>query len=223
MKVVLFGGTGMIGAGVLMECLVDSRVQTVLSISRSATGLKHPKLRELIRSDFTKFSDIKSELTGLNACFFCLGISSAGMTEAAYQLVTYDLTIAAAETLASASPGIVLVFVTGIGTDSTETSRVMWARVKGRTENALLAMPGIKAYMFRPGFIQPMKGIRSKTGLYRAFYAIMSPLYPILKRVFPAHITNTEQVGHAMIAVAANGYSKRILETRDINAVAARS
>ena len=223
MRVVLFGATGMVGAGVLMECLIDARVKSVLSISRTPTGLKHPKLRELVRSDFTQFADIKAELSGLNACFFCLGISSAGMTEAAYHHITYDLTIAAAEALASVSPGIVFVFVTGLGTDSTERGRVMWARVKGKAENALLRMNGIDAYMFRPGFIQPMKGIRSKTGLYRAFYAIMGPLYPILRRVFPSHITNTERVGHAMIAVAANGYPKRILDTRDINAAAARS
>ncbi len=223
MKVVLFGATGMVGTGVLMECLVDPRVNSVLAIGRVPSGISHPKLRQLIRSDFTQYNDVKTELTGWDACFFCLGVSSAGMDETAYQRITYDLTITAAETLGTLNPGIIFSYISGQGTDTSEVGRFMWARVKGRTENQLLRMPRITAYMFRPGFIQPLKGIRSKTRLYRLFYTMLGPVYPILRRLLPKHVTNTEVVGHAMIEVAARGHAKRILETADINALATPS
>jgi hypothetical protein len=223
MKVILFGATGMIGAGALLECLIDDRVQSVLSISRSPCGIRHPRLRELIRTDFTRYDDVKTELTGWDACFFCLGVSSAGMKEAEYQRITYDLTLATAETLGALNPGIKFIYVSGVHTDSTELGRVMWARVKGRTENRLLRMPRIKAYMFRPGLIQPLKGVRSKTRLYQVFYTIARPLFPLLKRLLPKQITTTENVGRAMIEVAARGYSTRILEIADINLLAHRA
>jgi uncharacterized protein YbjT (DUF2867 family) len=219
MKVILFGATGMVGQGVLRECLLDPDVQSVLAVGRSATGQQHAKLRELVHKDFFDFSTIESELTGFDACFFCLGVSSAGMREADYTRVTYDVTLAAALTLAKVSPGLTFVYVSGAGTDGTESGRSMWARVKGRTENALLKLPFKAAYMFRPGFIQPQHGIVSKTRLYRAVYAVAAPLYPLLKRVAPKYVTTTEQVGRAMIAVARRGAETRVLENSDIEAL----
>ena len=159
MNVVLFGATGMVGQGVLRECLLDQKVQTVLSIGRSATGQAHPKLRELVRKDLLDFSPIEAQLIGFDACFFCLGVSSAGMTEEAYRRVTYDITMAAAQTLARLNPAMTFIYVSGAGTDSTERGRIMWTRVKGKTENALLRLPFKAAYMFRPAAIQPLHGI----------------------------------------------------------------
>jgi uncharacterized protein YbjT (DUF2867 family) len=219
MNVIVFGATGMVGAGVLRECLEDPRVRSVLVVGRRPCGITHPKLRELIRSDFFDYSDAKADLKGHDACFFCLGVSSAGMREAAYHRLTYELTLSAARTLADLNPGLAFCYVSGEGTDSTERGRFMWARVKGKTENHLLRMP-FKAYMFRPGFIQPLKGVRSKTRLYQAFYKILGPLYPMLKRLLPNHVTTTENVGRAMIRAAALGYSKRVLENPDINVLA---
>jgi uncharacterized protein YbjT (DUF2867 family) len=157
-----------------------------------------------------------SQLTGFDACFFCLGVSALGMTEDQYSRVTYDLTLSVAHTLGRLNPNITFIYVSGRGTDSTERGRVMWARVKGKTENALLALP-IKAYMFRPGLIIPLHGIRSRTRWYNAMYAVTRPLFPVLKRVFPDAVTTTEQMGKAMIAVARSGSSVRVLETPDIN------
>lgn len=219
MNVVVFGATGMVGSGVLLECLADPRVESVLVVGRSPCGVTHPKLRERLRSDFFDYGDVGEALTGFDACFFCLGVSSAGMEESAYHRVTYDLTIAAAEALAARNPGMTLCYVSGEGTDGTERGRFMWARVKGKTENHLLRMP-IRAYMFRPGFILPLEGVRSKTRLYQAVYAMMGPLYPLLKRIFPTHMTTTENVGRAMIRVAAGGWPKRILANRDIDEAA---
>jgi hypothetical protein len=187
-------------------------------VGRTKCGITHSKLRELLRSDFFDYSDITADLKGFDACFFCLGVSSVGMTEAAYTRVTYDLTLAAANALARLDPDLTFVYVSGENTD--EHGGRMWARVKGKTESALLRLP-FKSYMFRPGFIQPKKGVRSKTGWYQAFYNVLGPLYPVLQRLAPKHVTTTENVGRAMIQVTANGYSKRILENPDINAVAA--
>ena len=220
MNVVVFGATGMVGAGVLTECLADPRVRSVLVMGRRPCGLAHPKLREVIREDFFGYADATRDLKGLDACFFCLGVSSAGMTEAAYARVTYDLTLAAAEALLALNPGLTFCYVSGEGTDSTERGRFMWAQVKGRTENQLLRMR-FKGYAFRPGFIQPLKGVRSKTKLYQAVYAVAGPLFPLLRRLFPAHVTTTENVGRAMIEVAARGYASRVLGNPDINALAA--
>jgi uncharacterized protein YbjT (DUF2867 family) len=209
----------MVGSGVLTECIEDPRVGSVLVVGRTPCGVAHPKLRELIRSDFFDYRDANAHLKGLDACFFCLGVSAVGMSESAYHRLTYELTISAAAALADLNPGLTFCYVSGEGTDSTERGCFMWARVKGKTENHLLRMP-FNAYMFRPGFIQPLKGVRSKTKLYQAFYNVLAPLYPLLKRILPRHVTTTANVGRAMIQVAATGYSKHVLENSDINVLA---
>jgi uncharacterized protein YbjT (DUF2867 family) len=216
-KVILFGATGMVGQGVLRECLLDSGVEQVLVIGRSATGQQHAKLQEIVRSDLFDLSPIESRLTGFDACFFCLGVSAAGMSEQDYRRLTYELTISVATTLARLNLGMTFIYVSGTGTDSTERSRMMWARVKGKTENDLLKMPFRAACMFRPGYIQPLHGIRTKTKWYGALYAVMGPLYPILKRLLPNYVTTTECVGRAMLNVARHGAPKRFLENQDIN------
>jgi len=220
-KVILFGATGMVGQGVLRECLLDPDVTGVLSVARNTTGQKHDKLRELLHQDFSDFSSLERELTGYDACFFCLGVSSAGMSESDYARVTYGFTLAAATVLVRVNPQMTFVYVSGAGTDSSEKGRAMWARVKGRTENALLALPFKAAFMFRPGFIQPMHGIVSKTKLYRALYVVAAPLLPSIKALFPAAVTTTERVGRAMLAVARRGSQKTLLGNADINELAA--
>jgi len=217
MKVVLFGATGMVGQGVLRECLADAGVESVLAVGRRPTGRPHPKLREIVHDDFLDFSAIEPELTGYDACFFCLGVTSIGLDEERYRHLTYDITMAAATALAKLNPGMVFTYVTGAGTDSTERGRVMWARVKGKTENDLLKLPFKAAYMFRPAGIQPLHGIRSKTAWVQAIYVGAAPLLSLLNRVAPAYMTTTEQVGRAMIKVAREGYPKAVLESEDIN------
>jgi len=219
MNVVLFGASGMVGQGVLRECLLDPGVGRVLLIGRSAIDLQHPKLRQLVGPDLFDYSDVESDLAGYDACFFCLGVSAAGLSEDDYRCVNYDLPLAAAAALVKVNPGMTFIYVSGTGTDSTERGRTMWARVKGATENALLRMPFKAAYMFRPGFIQPMHGETSKTRLYRVFYVIAHPLMPVLRQFFPKYVTTTEQIGRAMIKVARGGALKAILETEDINAL----
>jgi uncharacterized protein YbjT (DUF2867 family) len=221
MKILLFGATGMVGQGVLRECLLDPNVERVLAVGRHKTGQNHEKLRDLAVADIFELSSIELELVGLDACFFCLGVSSAGMSEQDYTRMTYDLTIAAAQVLAKLNPSMTFVYVSGTGTDSTERGKTMWARVKGRTENALLALPFKAKYMFRPAFIQPLHGIKSRTKLYRAGYALTMPLLPLLKMLFPDFVTTTEKVAKAMLRVAKNGAPKAILENRDINELAA--
>jgi uncharacterized protein YbjT (DUF2867 family) len=208
----------MVGDGVLHECLVDPRVTNVLAIVRSPLSVAHPKLKELRRTDFFNYDDLTQQLSTIDACFFCLGVSSAGMKESQYHRLTFDLTLAAARALAKARPGAVFCYVSGEGTDSTERGRVMWARVKGKTENAILALP-LKGFMFRPGFIRARPGAKSKTLLYRLLYVIGGPLYPLLKRVAPTHVTTSENLSRAMLAVATSGYSKHVLENSDINAL----
>jgi uncharacterized protein YbjT (DUF2867 family) len=217
MKVVLFGATGMIGQGVLLECLRDPAVELVVTIGRTSTGASDLKVREIAHAELGDFSGIQDRLTGFDACFYCLGIASTGMTEAAYTRVTYEFTVAAGESLARLNPGMTFIYVSGSGTDSTERGRMMWARVKGRTENALLALP-LKAYMFRPGFIEPMDGIQSKTRSYRLFYVVLKPVLPLLRRMLPKQVLSTREIGQAMLAVAKHGYAKRVLETKDIRA-----
>lgn len=219
MKIILFGATGMVGQGVLRECLLDPDVESVLAIVRSSIGQQHKKLRELAHKNFFDFSSIKNDLAGYDACFFCLGVSSAGMTELDYQRVTYDITLAAAQTLAMLNPNMTFIYVSGAGTDSTEHGRSMWARIKGGTENALLRLPFKAAYMFRPAFIQPLHGIVSKTKLYRILYMILVPFYPVFKALFPKYVTTTEQVGRSMIKVARYGFRKRIIDNQDINTI----
>jgi uncharacterized protein YbjT (DUF2867 family) len=215
MKVVLFGATGMVGQGVLRECLRDPGVERVAALGRSATGIEHPKLTEIVHGDLANYAAVEDRLRGFDACFFTLGVSSAGMKEADYDRITYGFTLAAAEALGRLNPVMTLIYVSGAGTDSTEHGRVMWARVKGRTENALLRLPLI-AYMFRPGVIQPLDGIRSKTASYRFLYALTKPLLPLLRWAMPNQILTTREIGQAMLNVARRGYAKRILEVRDI-------
>ncbi|MBT2405209.1 MULTISPECIES: epimerase [unclassified Streptomyces] len=218
MNVILFGGTGMIGRGVLRECLRDDSVERVLAIGRTPLGVSHPKLHELVQDAPSDLSALSAELPGYDACFFCLGVSSVGMKEEAYRRVTHDLTLAVARPLAAANPALTFVYVSGEGTDSTEQGRSMWARVKGKTENDLLKLP-FQAYMFRPGIVQPVRGMPSKTRLYRTLYAVTAPLFPLLRRIAPNLITTTEALGRAMIAVATPGAgtSTRIIRPQDIN------
>jgi uncharacterized protein YbjT (DUF2867 family) len=218
-KAILFGATGLVGQGVLRECLLDPSIEHVLSIVRAPTGQQHAKLTELVHKDFLDYSSIEPQLTGYNACFFCLGVSSSGLSEESYSRVTYDMTMAAARALARLNPAMTFIYVSAAGTDSTEQGRSMWARVKGKTENALLRLPFKAAYMFRPGVIQPLHGITSKTASYRILYVVAKPLFPLLKLLFPRHITTTEHLGRAMIRVAQNGFPKTVLEARDINRV----
>jgi uncharacterized protein YbjT (DUF2867 family) len=217
MKILLFGATGMIGQGVLRECLLDPRVTAILSVGRNLSGQTHPKLREILHQDFFDFSAIEGDLSGLDACFFCLGVTSAGLAEEAYRRLTHDLTLAAARALSRLNPGLTFIYVSGAGTDSTERGRVMWARVKGQTENALLRLPFKAVYLFRPGLIQPLHGITSSTRLYRILYRVLGPFLPLLKAVWPDSLTTTEQLGKAMIHAALQGAPRPVLETRDIN------
>jgi uncharacterized protein YbjT (DUF2867 family) len=217
MKVILFGATGMVGQGVLLECLRDGGVTQVLAVGRSPTGRRDPKLVELVHDNFVDFGAIEPQLTGYDACFFCLGVSSIGMDEARYRHLTYDITLAAATTLARLNPGMVFTYVTGRGTDSTEQGALMWARVKGKTENDLLKLPFKAAYMFRPAGIQPLHGVRSRTGWVNAIYLATAPLLSLLVRVAPAYMTTSEQIGRAMLKVARDGYPKPVLESEDIN------
>jgi len=221
-NVVIFGASGMVGHGVLHACLEDAAVARVVVVVRGPLGVSHPKLHEIVHDDFTDLSALAEQLTGLDACFYCLGVSSAGRNEAEYTRITYDYTLAAAQVLVEHSPGITFAYVSGEGTDSTESGRTMWARVKGRTENALLALP-VDAYMFRPGYIRPRHGAVSKTSAYRVLYGLTSWLYPVLHRIAPAHTTTTEALGRAMIAVAADpgAEERHILDCRDINRLGA--
>jgi uncharacterized protein YbjT (DUF2867 family) len=217
MRVLLFGATGMVGQGVLRECLLDRDVEGVAAVGRSGTGRRHPKLLEVRHENFLDFSGIEDQLSGIDACFFCLGVSSVGMREQDYERITYGFTIAAALTLARLSPDMTFIYVSGAGTDSSERGRSMWARVKGKTENELLRMPFRAAYMFRPGVIVPLHGVRSKTRLYRLFCTLFGPLLPWLYARFPKYVTTTEQIGRAMLKVAKQGWPKRVLENSDIN------
>jgi uncharacterized protein YbjT (DUF2867 family) len=218
MNVSLFGATGMVGQGVLRECLLDPGVSLVQTVGRSATGAQHTKLREIVHADLWHYDAIESKLSGFDACFFCLGVSSAGMSEADYERVTYDITLAAAEALCQSNPKMTFIYVSGAGTDSSEHGRTMWARVKGKTENALLRLPFAAAYMFRPGIIEPVHGVRSKTPGYRFFYAIARPLLPLLRRAFRNFVLTTEEIALAMLSVTRHGYPKHVLETKDIRA-----
>jgi uncharacterized protein YbjT (DUF2867 family) len=215
MKVIVFGATGMVGQGVLRECLQANDVEAVASVGRNATGQRHPKLTEIVHKNLADLSAIEDRLRGYDACFFTLGVSSVGMTEADYARVTYGFTIAAGEALARVSPGMTFVYVSGMGTDSSEKGRTMWARVKGRTENALLRLP-LEAFMFRPGFIQPLDGIRSRTALYNTLYTVLRPLVPVFRFAMPNQFLTTRQVGQAMLNVVRHGYKTRVLEVKEI-------
>jgi uncharacterized protein YbjT (DUF2867 family) len=216
MNVLILGATGMVGQGVMRECLLDDGVARVVTLGRHATGNAHAKVREIIHADLYNLEPIAGELTGLDACFYCLGATAAGKSEREYARINYDMTLAVAETLVRLDPDMTFVYVSGMGTDSTERGRTMWARVKGRTENALLRLPFKAAYMLRPGIILPMHGIKSKTTLYRVFYSLMTPLYPALRKLFPRAITTTEHLGRVMLRLARSGYSMHVLESADI-------
>ncbi len=206
----------MVGKGVLLECLESDEVESVLVVNRKPLGLQHPKLKEIIHMDFFNLSGVKDEMKGYNCCFFCLGVSSAGMKEDEYAHLTYDLTLTFAKAFIEQNPGSVFTYVSGTGTDSSEKGRIMWARVKGRTENAILALGFKGAWMFRPGFIEPMKGIKSSTKLYNTLYIILRPFFPIF-RAMPKYATDTSRLGKAMINVVLRGYGKKHLESADIN------
>jgi uncharacterized protein YbjT (DUF2867 family) len=218
-KVILFGATGMVGQGALLQCLLDPDVTEVLIVGRTASGRKHAKIREIVHKDLYDLSLIAPQLTGYDACFFCLGVSSVGMSEADYTKVTHDLTLAIAGVLAQQNPQMVFLYISGAGTDSTERSKTMWGRVKGRTENDLLREQFRAAYMLRPGYIQPMHGVESKTPLYRVMYIVLSWLYPILRLVARKYVTTTEDLGRCMIKIAKSGAPKRVLENSDIEAL----
>jgi uncharacterized protein YbjT (DUF2867 family) len=216
MNVLILGATGMVGQGVLRECLLDDGVTRVVTLGRTATGQSHPKLEEIVHADLFHLSAIEARLRGFDACFYCLGVSAAGLSEAEYSRVNYEMTLAVAEALVRTSPGLTFVYVSGAGTDGTERGRTMWARVKGRTENALLRVPFRSAYMLRPGLIVPLHGVQSKTRLYRVFYTMLGPALPLLRKLFPRAIVTTEQVGRAMLRLARAGYSKQVLEAADL-------
>ena len=227
MNILIFGATGMVGQAVLRECLLDPGVSRVVALGRSPARdtpmgrlPEAAKLEDLHHTDMYNYSAVADRLTGFDACFFCLGVSSAGMSEAAYTRVTYDLTLAAATVLARLNPQMVFTYVSGRSTDSTEQGPVMWARVKGRTENALLKLPFKAACMFRPGVIEPLDGIRPKSRVYRLAYLLLMPFLSLVKFLWPqATLTTTRQVGRAMLAVARRRTSKQILEVADINAL----
>jgi uncharacterized protein YbjT (DUF2867 family) len=219
MKVIVFGATGMLGQGVLRECLLASDVERVLTVGRRMTGRSHPKLHEVEVPNLADLSGVAGDFGAYDACFFCLGVSSAGMNEAAYRHVTYDFTMAAARPLAEHNPDATFVYVSGAGTDSTEKGRTMWARVKGKTENALFALP-FHAYAFRPGYIQPLHGETSRTAWYRAMYVVGKPLYPVIRRLAPNAVTTTENIGLAMLNLARSGWPDKILGPEQINAAA---
>jgi uncharacterized protein YbjT (DUF2867 family) len=223
MRAILFGATGMVGQGLLRECLLDPTVEHILSIVRNPTGQQSAKLCELVHKDFFDFSPVESQLSGYDSCFYCAGRSSAGMTEESYSHATYDMTLAAAQTLARLNSLMTFLYVSGAGTDSSEKGRAMWARVKGKTENALLRLSFKAAYMFRPGVIRPLHGIQSKTPSYRILYSVLNPFLPLLRWLLPQYVTTTEILGRAMIHVAQNGHPKPILESRDINQAARAS
>jgi uncharacterized protein YbjT (DUF2867 family) len=220
MRVILFGASGMVGGGVLRECLEDPQVEAVLSVGRRPCGLQHAKLRELNPQDLFDLGPVAGELRGYDACFYTVGATSAGKSEADYRRITYDLTVSVMDALVRQSPGLKICFVSGAGTDSTGKGRVMWARVKGEAESHVLGL-GQEAWVFRPGYIQPMKGVRSATVMYQAAYTVAAPLYPLLRRLFPGGVTTSVAVGRAMINAVTRGSAKRILETRDINELAA--
>jgi len=216
-KVVLFGATGMIGSGALLEAVDDPRVREILVVGRRSCGVRHSKVAELLIEDFFDYGPARSRFAGADACLFCLGVSSLGMSEASYTRVTRDLTLAAARAILEAGSSPTFCYVSGAGTDA--NGRAMWARVKGQTENSLLALPFRGAYMFRPAYIQPRRGVRSKTGWYRAFYAAFGVLYPVLRRALPSLVTSTDVLGRALVRVGLDGFPKPVLETRDINRI----
>jgi len=217
-NVILFGASGMVGQAVLREVLADDRIGKVLVIGRTPLPDRPERVQEIVHGDFYDFAALADDLTGYDACFFCLGVSSNGKKEPEYRRITYDITLAAATVLARVDPTMAFLYVSGMGTDSSEGGRLMWARVKGQTENALLGLP-FRAYGIRPGFILPVHGVRTKTRLYAVAYQVTGWLYPVLKRVAPGFVMTSEELGRAMIAVAAERPEQRVLATKDLKAL----
>lgn len=219
MKVLIFGATGMVGQAALRECLQADDVELVQTVGRTPTGQQHPKLREVVHAEMWDYAGMDQQLAGFDACFFCIGVTSSGMSEKTYTHITYDMTMAVANALAPLNPSMVFIYVSGAGSDSSGTSRIMWERVRGGLENALLKLPFRGVYIFRPGMIEPLDGIKSKTAAYRIFYSLTKPILPLLRKALPQHVLSTRQVGQAMRAVVRHGAHKRVLEIADIAAL----
>ncbi len=211
-KAIITGATGMVGEGVLHECLKHPDVESVLVINRRPCGMKHEKLSEVIHRDFTDLAGIEHQLQGYNACYFCAGVTSVGKNEDEYTRITYDLTLGFAKTLSKLNPDMTFTYISGAGTDSTEKGKIMWARVKGKTENDLLKLPFKSAYMFRPGLIKPIKGLKNTYAMYK----VMAPLFPLVELLFKKYMVTLEDLGKAMINVTLHGRDKAVLECKDI-------
>lgn len=220
MKVLIVGATGMVGQGALRECLAAPDVEGVTVLSRSKIEPEHPRMHQIIQSDLFDLTQAEPELRGIDACYFCLGVSSSGMNETTYRHITYDLTLAIAKVLVRINPAMSFIYVSGAGTDSTEHGRSMWARVKGQTENALKALPFAGVYLLRPAIIQPLHGVESKTPSYRHFYRLTRPLLPVVRRLFPSFVVTTQEVGQAMLHASRRGPGRLVLESRDIAGLA---
>lgn len=216
MKVIVTGTTGMVGKGVLLECLDHPNITEALSISRKPTGIDHPKLKELIHQDFSEFVSVAGQLRGYDACYACMGVSAAGMKEEQYKKLTYDFTLSLAKELLQINKDMTFNYVSGVGTDSTEKGRTMWARVKGKTENDLLNLGFRQAYMFRPGAIIPLRGIQPSSKMYRILINNLKWLIKLMKRISPDSVVDTAQIGLAMINVTLKGYDKKIITPKDI-------
>jgi uncharacterized protein YbjT (DUF2867 family) len=219
MKVIITGATGMVGKGVLLACLGDKRVSHVLTLGRSVVGISHPKLTELVHDNLLQIGPIADKLSGYDACFFCLGTSSMGVSKEEYRRITHDLTVHIAQVLLTRNPGMTFCYVSGAGTASAEKSSMDWANVKGRVENELLRMGFKRAFMFRPAMILPEGGVRSRTGWVNALYIVLGPLFRVLMPMFPGSITTTTILGRAMVRVALEGFARPVLEGKDISAV----
>ncbi|MEV6851190.1 NAD-dependent epimerase/dehydratase family protein [Actinoplanes sp. NPDC051411] len=213
MKVVVFGATGMVGQGVLRESLLAPDVEEVVAVGRTPTGVRHPKLREVRLSDFADLTPVKDDLAGADACFYCLGVSSVGLDEAEYTVVSYDYPMAAARVFAEVSPRVVFVYVSGAGTDP--DGRRMWSRVKGRAERDIIALLP-NGYAFRPGIIRPTHGARSKTRLYNSIYTATAPLLTLAERIAPKYVTTSDRLGRAMLHAARTGFPSRVVENADL-------
>ncbi|CDG83999.1 NAD-dependent epimerase/dehydratase family protein [Janthinobacterium agaricidamnosum] len=216
MKIIIFGASGMVGQGVLREALLAPDVEQVLLVGRTAVPQQHAKLQQLMHTDMMNYGGLEERLSGYDACFFCLGVSAIGRSEARYARLTYDYTMAAAQPLAQHNPNMAFVYVSGAGTDSTEKGGSMWARVKGRTENALQRLPFKAVYLFRAGAIEPLNGTRSKTLPYRFIYAVSWPFMPLMRKWWPRSVLSTEIVGQAMLAAARGKRAGGVMETGDI-------
>ena len=210
----------MIGKSLLLSSIENEQISEIITLVRNPTNIAHPKVTEIVHDDFYNLSDYRELLTRLDAAFYCLGISAAGLSEKQYKEITYDLTISIARELQNLNPGITICYISGAGTDSSEKGKTMWARIKGRTENALISMHGNNAYMFRPGYIQPMKGVKSKTWWYNALYLVFAPLYPVFKLFLGKYVLTSVELSKAMLVTAKTGYRQRILEISDIKSQA---